>query len=226
MPARIAGACGILTLVTGTLGWVAGGFAQPAAYSFARDDISDLGAVTAASPWLYNQVGMNLTGLLLVLCALGLWRALSPSVLGRLGAGALALAGIGSFLDGLLRLDCRGIDAACTNHSWHAHAHKLESGFTAGFTLAAPVLLGLAFRRIPSWRGAWLPTILTVPAIIVANIVFSAVGDGAATRAGTVVFFLWVAFLGVWLLREPVATPTAAAPPPAHPATLQPRGEG
>jgi hypothetical protein len=219
MPARVSGACGLLAFVTGTLGWVAGGFAQPAAYSVARDDISDLGAVTAASPWLYNQVGANLTGLLLLLCALGVWRAVSPSVLGRLGAGALALAGVGSFLDGLFRLDCRGIDAACTNHTWHSHAHKLESGFTAAFTLAAPVLLGLAFRRIPAWRGAWLPTILTLPAIIVANVVFSAVGDGAATRAGTVVFFLWVAFLGAWLLREPAAAPEAATPPPAQPAT-------
>ena len=213
MPARLAGACGLLAFVAGTLGWVAGGFAQPADYSVARDDISDLGAVTAASPWLYNQVGANLTGLLLLLCALGVWRAVSPSVLGRLGAGALALAGLGSFLDGLFRLDCRGIDAACTNHTWHSHAHKLESGFTAGFTLAAPVLLGLAFRRIPAWRGAWLPTILTVPAIIVANIVFSALGDGAATRAGTVVFFCWVAFLGVRLLREPAGMADAATQP-------------
>ena len=219
MPARLAGACGLLALVTSTLGWVAGGFAQPAAYSPARDDISDLGAITAASPWLYNQLGANLTGLLVVGCALGLWTALSPSVLGRLGAAALLLGGLGAFLDGLFRLDCRGIDDACTNHTWHAHAHKLESGFTAAFTIVAPLLLALAFRRSPAWRGAWLPSLLTFPAIIVANVVFSAIGDGAATRAGTVVFFLWVAFVGAWLLREPVPAAEAATPPPARPAT-------
>src|SRR5689334_13697531 len=196
MPARIAGACGLLAFVTATVGWVAGSFAQPAAYSFARDDISDLGAITAASPWLYNQVGANLTGLLVAGCALGLWKALSPSVLGRLGAAALLLAGVGSFLDGLFRLDCRGIDAACTNHTWHSHAHKIESGFTAAFTLVAPLLTALAFRRIPSWRGAW-----------------------AATGAGTVVFCLWVAFVGWWLLREPAQAAEPATPPPAQPAT-------
>ena len=212
MPARIAGACGLLAFVTSTLGWVAGGFAQPAAYSVSRDDISDLGAITAASPWLYNQVGTNLTGLLIVVCALGLWRALSPSALGRLGAAALLLAGVGAFLDGLFRLDCRGIDAACTNH-------KLESGFTAAFTLVAPVLLALAFRRSPAWRGAWLPSLLTFPAIIVANVIFSAIGDGAATRAGTVVFFVWIAFVGWWLLREPAPAADAATRPPAQPAT-------
>lgn len=219
MPARFAGACGLLALATATVGWAAGGFAQPAAYSVARDDISDLGAITAASPWLYNQVGANLTGLLVVVCALGLWKALSPSVLGRLGAAALLLAGVGSFLDGLFSLDCRGIDAACTNHTWHSHAHKIESGFTAAFTLLGPVLLALAFRRIPAWRGAWVPSLLTLPAIILANVVFSADGDGAATRAGTVVFFVWVAFVGFWLLREPAPAAEAATPPPAQPAT-------
>src|SRR5689334_23232545 len=105
MPARFAGACGLLAFVTATVGWVAGGFAQPAAYSVARDDISDLGAITAASPWLYNQLGANVTGILVVVCALGLWSALTPSVLGRLGATALLLAGVGAFLDGLFRLD-------------------------------------------------------------------------------------------------------------------------
>jgi hypothetical protein len=41
-----------------------------------------------------------------------------------------------------------------------------------------------------------------VPAIILANIVFSAVGNGAATRAGTVVAFLWIAFVSVRLLQH------------------------
>ena len=217
MPTRVAGICGLLAFVMATIGWVAGGFAQPAAYSVSRDDISDLGAVTAASPWLYNQVGANLAGLLVFLCALGLWRAVGPSVLGRLGAAALAVAGVGGFLDGIFRLDCRGIDAACTNHTWHAHAHKIESGFTGAALLLAPVLCALAFRKLPHWHSAWLPSLLTVPAILLANIVFSSVGDGAATRAGTVVAFGWIAFIGARLLAAPAeAVPTAS---PARPAT-------
>jgi hypothetical protein len=200
--ARVAGLCGLLALVTSTVGWVVGGLTQHGSYSSARDDISDLGAVTANSAWIYNQVGANLTGVLVAVLAVGLWRALSPDLLGRLGAAALLVAGAGSFLDGLFRLDCRGIDAACTNDSWHSHAHKLESGITAAALLVAPLLFALAFRRNPVWRGAWLPSLLVLPAIVVANAVFSAVGDGAATRAGSVVAFIWIAFLGAWLLRE------------------------
>ena len=158
--------------------------------------------MTANSAWLYNQVGANLAGLLVVVLAIGLWRALSPDMLGRLAAVALLVVGVGGFLDGIFRLDCRGIDAACTNDSWHSHAHKVESAISAVALLLAPVLFALAFRRNPAWHAAWLPSLLTLPAIIVANVVFSAVGDGAATRAGTVVAFCWIAFIGTWLLRE------------------------
>lgn len=202
MLVRAAGICGVLAFVTVNVGWIAGGLAQPASYSSARDDISDLGATTASSAWIYNRIGANVTGLLVVALAVGLWRALSPDLLGRLGAGVLVVAGAGAFVDGFFRLDCRGIDAGCTNDSWHSHAHKVESGITAATTLAAPLMLAFAFRRIPLWRDSWVPSLAAVPAIIVANAAFSALGNGAATRAGTVVVFLWIAFLGLRLLQK------------------------
>ena len=220
---RIAGVCGLVAFATVSIGWIAGGVAQPSRYSFVDDDISDLGALTAADPWLYNQVGANLTGLLVIAVGVGLWLALSPHVLGRLGAAAVVVMGLGSFLDGLLRLDCRGIDAGCDNTSWHAHAHKIESGFTAAATLIAPIVLAFAFRRRPDWRDSWLPTLAVVPAVLLANAAFSAVGDGAATRAGTTVVFLWIAFVGVRLIqkagRRETAPPQDVGPPGFEPGT-------
>jgi hypothetical protein len=41
-----------------------------------------------------------------------------------------------------------------------------------------------------------------VPAVFVASAAFSTVGDGAATRAGTVVIFAWIAFVSVRLLQK------------------------
>jgi uncharacterized protein DUF998 len=202
VPLRAAGACALAAFFTSAIGWIAGDLAQPAAFSPANDDISDLGALSASSPWLYNQVGANLTGLLVMGAALGLWRALSPDVLGRIGAGAVFIAGLGALLDGFFRLDCQGIDAGCVNDSWHSDAHRWESRFTAAATLLAPLILALAFRRLPEWRRAWLPSLATMPAIIVANVIFSVLGNGAATRAGTVVWFLWLAYVGVLLLAE------------------------
>jgi len=76
-------------------------------------------------------------------------------------------------------------------------------GLHSGRDLRRARRLALAFRRIREWRDSWLPTIATVPAIIVANVAFSPIGGGAATRAGTVTVFLAIAFIGFRLIREP-----------------------
>jgi hypothetical protein len=198
---RAAGVCGLLILVTVSVGYIGGTLAQPDAYSSADDATSDLGAVTANMAWIHNQIGSNLTGILIILLGLGLWRALSPDVLGRIGAGAVMLTGLGFFVDGFLRLDCRGIDAGCTNDSWHSAAHKMNNRFFVVVTFAAPLILAFAFRRIPAWRGAWLPSLLVGPAGIVCGVLFSVLGDGAAQRAANVTLIAWYVFLGVRLLR-------------------------
>jgi hypothetical membrane protein len=176
--------------------------AQPDAYSSADDAISDLGADTASSAWIYNQLGVNLTGVLIMVVGLGLWYALSPSLLGRLGAVAVALAGLTLFLQGFLRLDCRGIDDGCENTSWNADAHSLATGVSAVFIFASPIILAFAFRRLPSWRDAWLPTLAVVPASIAASVLFSILGSGAANRAGAITWLLWIAYIGLQLLRK------------------------
>src|SRR4051794_28900241 len=200
--ARFAGACGLLAFVTFNAGWIAGDLAQQEAFSPARDDISDLGALTASSPWLYNQLAANTSGLLVVALGIGLWRALSPRLLGRFGSALLIATGVGAFLDGIFRLDCQGITAHCSNDSWHSHAHKIESALTGATTLLALLVLAIAFRRSAEWRGAWIPMLAAVPAVLAANLLFSPLGAGAATRAGTVVVFSAFAFVGVWLLRS------------------------
>jgi hypothetical protein len=199
---RLAAVCGLVAPLTSSVGWAVGGLAQPDAYSSADDDISDLGALTASSAWIYNQIGANLTGLLVIAFALGLWRALSPNVLGRASAGVLVIAGLGAFLDGLFRLDCQGIDGGCENDSWHSAAHKMEGRVTTAAIVVAPLVLAFAFRRLPEWRDTWLPTLAAVPASLLVGVVFSGLGDGAATRASTLTWFLWLAFVAFQLLRK------------------------
>jgi Protein of unknown function (DUF998) len=157
--------------------------------------------MTANMAWIYNQIGDNLGGILVILFGLGLWRALSPDVLGRIGAGAVMLTGLGVFLEGFFRLDCRGIDAGCTNESWHSSAHKMNGRFYAAATIAAPLILAFAFRRIPLWRGAWLLSLLVVPTALVCGLLFSGLGDGAGVRASGLTWFAWLVFLAARLMR-------------------------
>lgn len=210
MGPRAAAVCGLVAPLTYVASLVFGGLAQPDEFSSANDDISDLGAETAANAWIYNQIGMNLTGILIVAFAVGLWLALSPSVLGRLGAAALALMGLTLFLEGFFRLDCRGIDAACENTSWTSDGHKLVTAISGAFLFAAPILLAFAFRRIPEWRRAWLPSLLAIPVFFAVSILASLIGNGAATRAGAVAWFAWLAYVAYELLqrgrKEPVRT--------------------
>jgi uncharacterized protein DUF998 len=213
MPLRLAAVCGLLAPLTSTVGWAVGGLTQRDEYSSLDDDISDLGALTASSPWIYNQIGANGTGLLIIAFALGLWRALSPDVVGRVGAALLIVLGLGVFLDGLFRLDCQGIDVGCENDSWHADAHKMEGRFTTAATIASPFVLALAFRRLPEWRDTWLPTLAAVPASILVGVLFSALGNGAATRATTFTWVLWLGFVAFRLLRKSEAARLRAAPP-------------
>src|SRR5918994_3576998 len=201
MPLRAAAICGLLAPVTVSIGWIGGALAQPDAYSSADDDLSDLGAQTANMAWIHNQIGENLTGILIILFGLGLWRALSPDVLGRIGAGALILGGLTQFLTGFFPLDCRGIDPGCTNDSWHSSAHKMNNRFEVAVTFAAPFILAFAFRRLPQWRDLWLPTLLFVPVSVAVGVLFSGIGDGASQRAGNITVFLWIALLAWRLLR-------------------------
>jgi hypothetical membrane protein len=202
VPTRLAAACGLLAPLTYSAALLFGGLAQPDAFSSAEDAISDLGAETASSAWIYNQIGLNLTGILLMVFALGLWRALSPDLAGRLGAVALGLVGLTLFLQGFFRLDCQDIDAGCENTSWHSDAHSLATGVSAAFLFASPIVLVFAFRRLPHWRDAWLPTLAAVPAFIGASVLFSLLGSGASTRAGAITWMLWLGYIALQLLRK------------------------
>ena len=105
------------------------------------------------------------------------------------------------FLEGFLRLDCRGMDDRCENTSWHAEAHGIESGIASALFFLVPPLLALAFRRLPQWRDLWLPTLLAVPVVVVASVLFSVFGDGAAVRAASITWFLWLGLPAWRLLR-------------------------
>ena len=201
MPLRAAAICGLLAPVTFIVGVLLGDLAQPDSFRPADDDISDLGAQTADQAWVYNQIAANLNGLLIVAFALGLWRALGSGWLARLGVLGLAVIGVTRFLEGFLRLDCRGMDEGCVNTSWQADGHRFESGIASALFFLVPLLLAFAFRRLPQWRDLWLPTLLVAPVVIAVSIPFSLIGDGAAVRAASITWFLWLGLLAWRLLR-------------------------
>ena len=211
MPLRAAAICGLLAPVTFIVGVLLGDLAQPEAFSPTDDDISDLGARTADQAWIYDQIAANLNGILIIGFALGLWRALGSGWLARLGVLGLAVIGVTRFLEGFLRLDCRGMDEGCENTSWQADGHRFESGIASALFFLVPLLLAFAFRRLPHWRDLWLATLLVVPVVVAVSIPCSLIGDGAAVRAASITWFLWLGLLAWRLLR--IADAGTVGPP-------------
>lgn len=188
--------------------------AQPDQFSVVNDENSDLGAVTANSPWLANQLGSNLPGLLLFVFAIGLWRSLGSRRSGRIGSILVGVAGVGFFLSGFFRLDCRHIDRGCDPvSSWYAVAHNVDGGVTVIALVLAPFVLSRALKFIPEWRDLWIPTILFAVGTIAAAVLGGAIGAGVASLLGVLVWFIWITILAARMLRlSRVTEPAAAAP--------------
>ncbi len=154
-------------VVVFNLGWLAAGALQAGGYSVASHDVSDLGALTAQSPWVVLTAG-GIAGALTILFALV---ALRPAlaVPGRgtaLGAWLLAasLMGLDNLSDAFFRLDCRAADQGCTTAaaagSWHGTTHLVVGVISAVATIAAPFVLAPRMRRADGWRDLARPTIL------------------------------------------------------------------
>ena len=101
-----------------------------------------------------------------------------------------------------------GMDEGCENTSWQADGHRFESGVASALFFLVPLLLGLALRRLPQWRDLWLPTLLVVPVVVAVSIPFSLLGDGAAIRAASITWFLWLGLLAC-ATSSPRSRPTS-----------------
>lgn len=203
MPLRLCAYCGLLSPLAFIVGWVAGGLVQPDAYSFVDHSVSDLGALTANQAWIYNQVGANLTGLLVAALAYGLWQVGLPGRSAKIGVIALAVMGIGQFFDGWLRLDCRAIDTGCSGGGtgWQVVAHEIESLFTVLGLLVSVFALARAFKHAERWRDLRTPSLIAGFATIAVFVGLLFVGGGLAVRLALAVWFAWVALVSYRLLR-------------------------
>jgi hypothetical membrane protein len=205
----IAGICGA-ALFTG--GWILAGFLQPASYSWASQEISDLGALTAEHAWVWNLAD-SLSGALILCFAIGTLPTLGSSRAGRVGALAIGIVGCGSILDGLLREDCAlSTSEACQRLqedpglSWHHQAHNIESVVVFIAIVMAPFAIARALRGNKRRRDLRAYTIAVAVIQIFATVaylfLYGETGGGIAQRVVALAFMAWVAVLAIWALRE------------------------
>ena len=208
---RLGAVAGIAGAFLMTFGWVVGGLVQGPGYSWSSQEISDLGALTAQHPWVWNLAD-SLSGLLILIFSAGLFSIVRSNRAGRVGAGLIAVVGIGSVLDGILREDCPlSTSETCqrlqdgSGLSWHHLAHDIESVIVVLAMIAAPFVLGKAFRSISHLRQLHRTSMATGALLVVATIAYVFLygnpGAGIAQRLLALVFMAWIAALSITMLK-------------------------
>jgi hypothetical membrane protein len=202
-----------------TTAWLVAGALEGRGYSVARDDISDLGALTADHPWLI-LIAQGVSGALTMIFA---FLALRPALAAAGHYGpvsawlvALSAAGLDDFSDAFFRLDCRAADAGCTEvvatTSWHGAIHGIVGTVTFAVLVIAPFALARRMRLVPAWRPLSRPTLGygVLLAVAVAGFVALSItaGGGYAQRAVTLLGSVGVIGLA---LRVLATTPSAPA---------------
>ncbi len=224
---RWLAACGIAGQALFFLSWFVAQFFEHDSYSIMRDFTSDLGALTAAHPLPYN-LGTSVSGLLTAAFAIAVYAVFRGSLPGRIGAACIAVNGVGTFLDGILREDCSPRLASCKaldasqGFSWHHQAHDIETLFTALAAIAAPFLLAVAFRRVPAWSRFWKYLLaigiadiaILIPFLITASQAGQP-GAGLLARIIETVATAWFAVLGWWIWTGRLKPAKAGAGAPA-----------
>ena len=195
-------------VVVFNLGWLLAGALQSDGYSVASHDVSDLGALTARSPWVMLTAQVIAGTLIIAFALFALGPALAVPGRGTaLGAWLLAasLIGLDNLSDTFFRLDCRAADQGCTAaaaaSSWHGQVHIAVGLLSAIAMVAAPFFLAARMRQANGWGDLARPTILAGALLLVVLLGYAALeretGGGYLQRAAIVLVSVGVATLAL-----------------------------
>ena len=148
-----------------TVAWLVSDSLQRASFSPLRDDISDLGALTANYPWII-LAAQGISGGLTICFAIFVLRPrlVLSGQRGALGAWLLALSAVAidDLSDAFFRLDCQGSQPGCTEAvsmaSWHGQIHAVVGTISFVLMVIAPFFLARSMRKLPTWASLARPT--------------------------------------------------------------------
>lgn len=170
-------------------------------YSFARNYVSDLGAVFCVpglcSPWhAWMNASFLFEGVLIAVGAVRLWRTLGRGRVGRVGMGLLVVCGLGLVGVGFVPED---VDVPV--HARSAVAYFLGGGL--GMLLVGVSMVLTRLRRV-GW-GSMVLGVVVVAATVMVGQMSKAVehGDvGAVERVAVYGLTGWFVGVGGWVLRR------------------------
>jgi hypothetical membrane protein len=160
--------------------------------------ISELGATGAPYAMVFNVLGPGIFGLLSVLFALGLWRALKGGPLAFAAAALVTIAGIAGILEGVFPCDPGCIPVTMTG-SLH---------LTLGLVpllgmLGAMEIFAFIVRKDPGWPWFFAFSQVMVALTLIFALAFSSGStfDGLYQRVMIGAILVWVMAVGVRMWR-------------------------
>lgn len=205
---RLAAACGIAGSAGFTLAWIGLGAAWPG-YDPRTGYISALAASDAPHAGAMVAAFLAL-GVLMLIFAAGLGRALGDGAAARGAALLIGIFGATSPVSGLARCDpgCGGVSLA-------NQVHTVSTHIGLGALLLATLVLPLAVARDRRWRGfrpySWLTGVLAAAIFARGFASFGGVGYGQRLFVG--LLFLWLAAVAALLLRHAPVSPRPRGAP-------------
>lgn len=181
-----------------------------------RDDISDLGASTAAHPWLF-LVPQAFAGATAIAFALF---ALRPALagagrIGAVGAWLSAAAAVQDISDAVFRLPCRAADG-CTSAQmtagWRGQLHAGIGLVCLILSVVCALVLARAFRRLPAWHRLVAPTLVMALLVVVAVFIIGAPGTAEVHGLAQRVLVLLGGAYGIWTAERVYTQHAAPAP--------------
>lgn len=177
-------------------------------YSHLTKMMSVLGGVSGARGTIFN-IGVMMTGSLVIAFALGLQLQLPPKVSSRVGVGLLTFGGVGLIGSGIFSCNegCRNI---LTEPDLIGRLHMIASLFAGMGTALAPFFIWAAMRGEMKWKRFVWPTFMTailanLPGITLWATIFTDTRlvsiEGLIQRLGLVFTLIWIFFVSARLLQ-------------------------
>ena len=202
---RVLSVGGIIGPVSYTIVVVVLGLLWPG-YSHVTQAISELGGVGAPSAIIMNTAGFALTGILIIVFAVGLYYGLDKGSGSKVGPALVAVYGLGMF--GVAFFPWDKVNLASFTSTMHSLIGWPQ---LIGLTLGL-LVLAHTFKNDLRWNNYWVYTLSTglLTAVFIVIYVFIGVEGymGVLQRIIIGAQLLWIEIVAIKLFRSPVSSST------------------
>lgn len=163
--------------------------------------VSELGSWDAPNMWVWNCLGYFLTGMVICFLGLAVRQVFSPRGMASTPFVTLALSGLFMAIAGVFPGDFEN------RSSLTMIFHTIGSFGSGLFFMISAFWLPSVFKKVPSWKWLSIPLMLIAIGMVLNTfLVTTGPMPGLGQRIGFACYLLWVALVGVALVKSPSPT--------------------